>query len=215
VLPYGRYQAAVAQYEINGPQITFLPAAVTFQGANINGATNVFSVQPQKLASLASTADVLPGTGDKSTVFSSASISRSGALAFSNLVPAIRGGDRIFLKRQNQIKLIYQLGQTVQGLRKPPVYVEKACLSGNQVTFSSDAALLVSRGGKVSPLVQLGDQLDGKTVSSIFVGKKRYCSGRFFVFQVRFTDETSGIYRGEILPDMNSLVAGKSDEADE
>jgi hypothetical protein len=210
---YSSNEAILAQYEINGPQIAFLPAAsLPYRDSPL-----ILSVQPQKLTSLASAADIVPPT-----FFTSASINRSGALAFSNLVPALYGGDRIFLKRHNRVKLIYQLGQTVQGLRTSPTAVSKACLSGTQVIFNFntgigtiDAGLLVSRGDKVSPLIQLEDQLEGKTVSSIFVDKKRYCSGRFFVFKVGFTDNTSAIYRGEILPDMNALVAGTPDEADE
>jgi hypothetical protein len=210
---YNDYEVAIPQYEINGPQIAFLPPPLISGW----GSPLVLSVQPQKLTSLASAADIVP-----STTFKSASISRSGALAFSNLIPNLYGGDRIFLKQQNRIKSVYQIGQAVQGLRASPTSVSKVCLSGTQVIFNFntgigtiDAGLLVARGGKVSPLIQLEDRLDGKTVSSVFVDKKRYCSGRFFVFKVGFTDNTSAIYRGEILPDMNALVAGRPDEADE
>jgi hypothetical protein len=215
-LQYNRYAAAVDQFEIKGSQIVFLPAFPPFTSFPASppfssGAPQVFSVQPQKLTTLVSNNDPLPGTSAKALGFRNASINSKGALAFAD---DSRNG-RIFLKQQNQIRLIYQTGQTVPGLRTTPKTLGKVCLSGSQVTFNSDAGLLVSRGGQVSALVQPGDQLSGKTVSSIDAGSNRYCSGRFFAFVAGFTDGTSGMYRGEILPDMNALVAGQPDEADE
>jgi hypothetical protein len=228
VYPFNPYAAAVAQFEINGPQIAFLPA---FPPAGIGSQDNphaVFSVQPQQLRSLVSTNDTLPGTPEKSAYFGSASINRNGDLAFSNIVPAISVGlgDRIFLKQQKQIRLIYKIGQPVEGLRAPTLSVNSnTCISGTQVIFSAyttqltaspiQNALLVSRGGKVSTLVQSGDQLNGKTVQYISAGYRRYCSGRFFAFTAGFTDGTFGVYRGEILPDMNALLAGQPDPSDE
>jgi hypothetical protein len=221
---FNPYAAAVDQFDVNGAQIAFLPAVSPSGNGPLTNPYAVFSVQPQKLTSLVTSNDPLPGTSAKSPYFASASISGNGALTFVNIVPGpnVGVGDRVLLKQGNQIRSVYTVGQPVDGLRTPADSVRYTCISGTQVTFLVNSnrqyygsALLVSRGGKISPLVQAGDQLNGKTVRAIDPGTQRYCSGRFFVFDATFTDGSTGMYRGEIIPDMNALIAGQPDPSDE
>jgi hypothetical protein len=204
-----------SKFEINGRQIVYAPVEQSVPPAG--SGKGIFAVMPQRLIPIVSIQDKVPGTNENLQLSGDLSVNRQGTLAFSN------AGKQILLKRQNRLKTLYQVGQAVPGLRTPPIAVSNPCISGDQVAFVATLnntppqnALLVSRNNKISVLLQTGDQLNGKTVDSIAVSP-RFCSGRFFAFAVRFdpTLGTSGIYRGEILPNPQDLAAGQKDESEE
>jgi hypothetical protein len=204
-----------SKFEINGRQIVYAPVEQSVPPAG--SGKGIFAVLPQRLLPIVSIRDKVPGTNENLKLNGDLSVNRQGTLAFSN------DGKQILLKRQNQLKTLYQVGQAVPGLRTPPISVSQPCISGNQVTFVATLnntpqqnALLVSRNNKISVLLQPGDQLNGKTVDSIAVSP-RFCSGRFFAFAVRFdpTLGSSGIYRGEIVPNPKDYASGQKDESED
>lgn len=70
-------------------------------------------------------------------------------------------------------------------------------VSGGNVLFVDGGDLFFWEGGEVRRLLGAGDALDGRTVGDLFLGAGAL-DGLSFTVVVEFTDDSFGIYRGEI-----------------